>query len=340
MRHVFSGAQIFDGTRLLPNQSLIVENGLIVGLEKGLRGDVVLDGGILAPAFVDLQVNGGGGISLDAQADAGRIAAICATHIMQGCAGVLPTLMPNSKQVTERVIAASIEAAQANVPGFLGLHLHGPHLAPLHPSAPIRPMSQADLDLLVQAAKKLPVLKVTLAPEAVSLTQVADLVRAGVLVSLGHSGCDYSVARDYIAAGARCATQLFNDMAPITATAPGLAGAVLDGTLPAGIIADGVTVSPPVLRLAVAARPEGLFLISNAMGGAAPDLRVDQAIARMIRDVGLAPSRAMAMATSVPAGVIGMQNSLGHLLVGRRADMVHLDADWHLSHMWWGGVTL
>ena len=129
-------------------------------------------------------------------------------------------------------------------------------------------------------------------------------------------------------------------MAPISATAPGLAGAVLDGAMPAGIIADGATVAPPLLRLAVTARPEKLFLMSNAMGGAAPDLRLDHAIARMIRDVGLAPSRAMAMATSIPAGVIGMQNSLGHLLVGRRADMVHLDADWHLSKLWWGGVTL
>ena len=373
MRQVFSGAQIFDGTRLLPNQSLIVENGVIVGFEKGLRGDVVLDGGVLATAFVDLQVNGGGGIMLDGQADAGRIAAICATHIIRGCAGILPTLITDSTAATTRVIAASMEAAQANVPGFLGLHLEGPHLDPrkggAHDAALICPMTQTDLDLLLHAARNLPVLMVTLAPEAVSLAQVTALAQAGVLVSLGHSDCSYEVAQAYVAAGARCATHLFNGMAPISARAPGLAGVVLDSKLPAGIIADGMHVSPALLRLAVVARPEALFLVSDAMavagtdlaqmelggrqvlrrGGcltladgtlAGSDLRLDQAIALMIGDVGLAPARAMAMATSTPAGVIGMQNSLGHLLVGRRADMVHLNPDWQLSKVWWGGVTL
>ncbi len=373
MRQVLSGAQIFDGTHLLTDHALIVEDGLIVGIEPGLQGDVVLDGGILAPAFVDLQVNGGGGIMLDGEADAGRIAAICATHILLGCAGVLPTLITDTKEATARVIRAGIEAAQANVPGFLGLHLEGPHLDPrrkgAHDPALIRPMEADDLAALLDAAQKLPMLKVTLAPSSVSLEQLRALVKAGVLVSLGHSDCSYEEAMAYIAAGAGCATHLFNAMAPIMGRETGLAGAVLDTALPAGVIADGIHVSPPALRLAMAARPEGLFLVSDCMafagtdltemvlGGrhirreagrlaledgtlAGADLRLDKALWVMVRQIGVPPEKALAMVTSTPAKLIGMGGILGHLGPNSRADLVYLDADWQLSRLWWGGVAL
>ncbi len=373
MRQVFSGAQIFDGTQLLSDHALIVENGVVVGMKRDLRGDVELAGGVLAPAFVDLQVNGGGGIMLDGQADAGRIAAICATHILLGCAGVMPTLISDSKEATSRVIAACVEAAQANVPGFLGLHLEGPHLDPrrkgAHDAAFIRPMENADLAALLKAAQKLPALMVTVAPCSVSLEQVRALAQAGVIVSLGHTECTYEEALAYIEAGASCATHLFNAMAPIAARTPGLAGAVLDTSLPAGLIADGVHVSSAVLRLAMAARPEGLFLVSDSMGFAGTelaemvlngrlikrvagrltledgtiagaDLRLDRALATMVRQIGVAPSKALAMATSTPAMLIGMGNTLGHLLPERRADMVYLDPNWQLTKTWWGGVAL
>lgn len=373
MRQIFSGAQIFDGTRVLTGHTLTVDDGVVSQIAKAEAGDGGFQGGILAPAFVDLQVNGGGGIMLDGQADAGRIAAICATHILQGCRGVLPTLISDSAAATRRVIAAAIAAAQANVPGFLGLHLEGPHLDPrrkgAHDAAHIRPMEADDLDLLLQAAQKLPVLMVTVAPCAVTLDQVRALVQAGVIVSLGHTDCGYDEAMAYIAAGAGCATHLFNAMAAISARETGLAGAVLDTTLPAGIIADGIHVSAPALRLALAARPDGLFLVSDCMafagtdltemvlGGrlirrdagrltladgtiAGADLRLDRALGVMVRQVGVAPEKALAMATSTPASLIGMAGVLGHLVPGRRADMVYLDDDWQLQKIWWGGVAL
>ena len=373
MRQIFAGAQVFDGTRLLADHAVIVENGIITGVEDRPVADPMFKGGILAPAFVDLQVNGGGGIMLDGAADAGRIAAICATHILLGCAGVLPTLITDSDAATQRVIAAAIEAAQANVPGFLGLHLEGPHLdvrrKGAHDAALIRPMTAADLTILVDAAQRLPVLMVTVAPCSVTLDQVRTLVKAGAIVSLGHSECSYDEALAYIGAGAGCATHLFNAMAPMTAREMGLAGAVLDTTLAAGIIADGIHVSPAALRLAVAARPTGLFLVSDCMafagteqtemvlGGrrilreagrltledgtlAGADLRLDRALGVMVRQAGMNPEAALAMATSTPAALIGMGATLGHLAAGRRADMVYLSPNWQVEKIWWGGVAL
>lgn len=373
MRQVFTGAQIFDGTRLHDNKALIVEDGVVAGIESVKKGDFALEGGILAPAFVDLQVNGGGGIMLDCHADAGRIAAICATHILMGCVGVMPTLISDTPEATSKVIAAGIAAGQANVPGFLGLHLEGPHLDPrrrgAHDPALLRPMTDADMTQLIEAAQLLPALMVTLSPTEVTCEQIAALARAGIVVSLGHSDCTYDEASAAIAAGAGCVTHLFNAMSQMNSREPGLVGAVLGNDIAAGVIADGIHVSPVSLRVALAARPSGLFLVSDCMavagtpltemmlGGrrilrrngrltledgtlAGADLRLDQALAKMVRRVGLPADQALAMATSTPAALIGMSGRLGHLVPGRRADMVWLNPNWELKNIWWGGVAL
>jgi N-acetylglucosamine-6-phosphate deacetylase len=374
MKRIFSGARIFDGQRLHDDCALTVEDGVVTGIGPvPNHPDVIFPGGVLSPAFVDLQVNGGGGIMVDGQADAGRLAAICASHILQGCAGILPTLITDTPEATARVIEAAVAAAQANVPGFLGLHLEGPHLDPrrkgAHDAERIRPMTADDMALISGAARRLPVLMVTLAPGAASTDQITALTRAGVMVSLGHSDCTMAEARAAIAAGAACATHLFNAMSQLTAREPGLVGAVLDGTVAAGLIADGIHVAPALLRIAMAARPEGLFLVSDSMAFAGTDLaemtlgdrkvqrregritledgtlagadlRLDRAISVMVRQAGVTPERALAMATSVPAALIGVGDRLGHLLPGRRADMVHLDEDCSLTGVWWGGMRL
>jgi N-acetylglucosamine-6-phosphate deacetylase len=202
----------------------------------------------------------------------------------------------------------------------------------------------------------------TVAPEAVTPEQIAQLARAGVIVSLGHSDCSYDTARLAVSAGAGCATHLFNAMSQLGNREPGLVGAVLDGRIAAGLIADGIHVSPATLRIALAARPEGLFLVSDAMavagsgatefelGGrrilrrdgrltledgtlAGADLSLPQAVAVMVRDVGLAPEAALAMAGSRPAAVIGAAGG-GVLSKGGRADFVHLAPDWALVQVW------
>ena len=159
------------------------------------------------------------------------------------------------------MIAAGIAAARRQVPGFLGLHLEGPHLDPrrkgAHDPALIRPMTEADLVRLCDAATALPALMVTLAPAAATPEQIARLAAAGVVVSLGHSDCTLAEAQAAIAAGARCVTHLFNAMSQLGNREPGLVGAVLDSAIAAGLIADGIHVAPEVIRVALAARPGG-----------------------------------------------------------------------------------
>ncbi|WDA13272.1 N-acetylglucosamine-6-phosphate deacetylase [Paracoccus marcusii] len=351
---------LFDGAQLLDDMAVMLRDGVIEAIVPRPEGVVPMPG-ILAPGFVDLQVNGGAGLMVGAGTDAAALARICAVHRDLGCAGILPTLITDGPEVTARVLAAGIAAARVDTPGFLGLHLEGPHLDPrragAHDAALIRPMTDADMAVLIAARADLPALMVTLAPEAATPAQIAALTAAGIIVSLGHSDCTLDQAQAAFAAGARCATHLFNAMSPLGHRQPGLVGAVLSGDAQAGIIADGTHVDPAALRIALRARPGGLFLISDCMAVAGTtltefplqgrrilrrdgrltladgtlagaDLRLDRAV-RVAVAAGADPAQALAMATSVPAGLIGAK--AGRIAPGRAADLILLDADLHLT---------
>lgn len=376
MRQVFQGARLFDGRHLHRGKALLVEDGTIhaivdAGSAEALafRGDVVeLAGGTLSPGFLDLQVNGGDGIMLDGSADAARIRRICAAHIRLGATGILPTLITDTPEATAAVIAAGIAAARENVPGFLGLHLEGPHLDArrkgAHDPALIRPMDAADLELLCKAAAELPVLLVTLAPQSVTLEQIAALAQAGVIVSLGHTDSTAAEAKAAFAAGARCVTHLFNAMSQLGNREPGMVGATLDSDVYAGIITDGVHVAPEGLRIALAAKTgDGLYLVSDAMAAAGTDVTefmlggrrilrsngrltledgtlagadicLPRSIRYLVETVGAPLELALAMATSRPAACISASGRLGSIAPGLAADLVHLTDDLALGGVW------
>jgi len=372
---IYRAEWLHDGARLHHGAALWVGGGRVAGV---LPAGAPLPGGAqvhdlgaggLAPGMVDLQVNGGGGVMLGAGADAAMIARICEAHARLGATSVLPTLITDTPAVTEAVIAAAIAAHQAGRKGFAGLHLEGPHLDPkrhgAHDPALIRPMEAEDLALYLRAAAELPALMITLAPEAANPAQISELARAGVVVSLGHSDCSFETAQAAIAAGARCVTHLFNAMSPLNHRAPGLVGAAFDSDVAAGLIADGVHVADAALRLALKASAR-LFLVSDAMavagsaltaftlGGrrierregrltledgtlAGADISLPQAVARLVA-AGCGLERALAMATGVPAGLIGAR--VGRLVQGRMADFIHLGGGLDLAGVWQGGTRL
>ncbi|MTE02018.1 N-acetylglucosamine-6-phosphate deacetylase [Paracoccus sp. YIM 132242] len=365
---VLAATRIFDGRRMLTDHAVVIQGDRIAAvLPMAEAGPVERLQGTLAPGFLDLQVNGGG-VMVGGGTDVAALRHICATHQRLGCAGVLPTLITDTPQATAAVIAAGIRAV--GTPGFLGLHLEGPHLDPrrhgAHDPALIRPMEAEDLARLCDAARALPVLMVTLAPESATPDQIAALSRAGAVVSLGHTDCDHDTARAAFAAGARLVTHLFNAMSQMGHRAPGLVGAVLAGDAQAGLIADGIHVHPAAMRAALAARTEGIFLVTDCMAFAGTDrtemplqgrtihrrdgrltladgtlagadLRMDQAIRVLVDQVGIAPERALAMATAEPARAAGLSNEYGALREGRRADLVLLDDAWCLQSVWIAG---
>ncbi|TXH95361.1 MAG: N-acetylglucosamine-6-phosphate deacetylase [Pseudorhodobacter sp.] len=373
MKQAFTGADVFDGATIARDACLVVEAGHVLEIADKLPKDareIRLNGGTLAPGFLDLQVNGGGGVMVDGQTTADSLARLCALHAGLGATGILPTLITDTPKATARVIAAGIAAAKAKVPGFLGLHLEGPHLDPrrkgAHDARMIRPMTDADLALYLDAAAQLPSLMLTVAPASATSAQIAALSGAGVIVSLGHSEATHAEAQAAIAAGARAATHLFNAMSPLGNRDPGMVGAILSCDLAAGIIADGYHVAVPTLKIALAARPRGLYLVSDCMaaagsdlteftlGGrrilrrdgrltledgtlAGADLTLAQAVKVMVDRVGLPLAQALAMVTVTPAALLRRGAEFGHLNPGMTADLVYLDPGLQLAGVWRAG---
>lgn len=377
-RFALTGARIFDGDDWHDNAALVVRDGLVEAIvaagaiPSGIRR-VETGGGMLAPGFVDLQVNGGGGVMLNDHPDVASIETICRAHAPFGTTALLPTLITDTPAITAAAIAAGAEAAQQKLPGFLGLHLEGPHLSVArkgaHDPALIRPMLDADQAALIAARKKLPVLLTTIAPESVEPARVSALTKAGVVVSLGHSDTGYANARAFAEAGASVVTHLFNAMSQIGNREPGLAGAAIDiGTLFAGIIADGIHVDPATMVIALRAKqgPGKIVLVTDAMATigtdmtsftlngriiyrkdgslrladgtlAGADLDMISAVRYVHRVVGLDLAEALRMASLYPAQAIGQSHRLGRFANGTAADIVALSDDLDVRDVWIGG---
>ncbi|PTV95149.1 N-acetylglucosamine 6-phosphate deacetylase [Rhodobacter aestuarii] len=374
-RVIFTGARFFDGAAFHEGQALVVCDGrieAITPLAQCPEGEqIALKGGVLAPGLVDLQVNGGGGVMLGAGDDpVQEIATICTAHAALGTTSVLPTLITTSAAETRKVLAAGV-AAVGRVPGFLGLHLEGPHLDPkrpgCHPAQHIRPMDQDDLETLCEARAGLPALKITLAPAAVTPEQIARLTEAGVVVFLGHAECSFAEAQAASQAGARGVTHLFNAMSQLGSREPGLVGAALSLPFAVGLIADGIHVAPETAKLALQLAGDRIFLVTDAMAAAGTDLaafdlagqrilRADgalrtengtlagadlslpQALRFCLGTLGLPPAQALAMMTARPADVIGAR--AGRIAPGYPADLLHFTEDWQLARIWQGGAEL
>ncbi|WP_170475629.1 N-acetylglucosamine-6-phosphate deacetylase [Ruegeria arenilitoris] len=291
----FAGGQIFDGETLLFGYAVRFRNGIWDEMfpETELSAEDRIEdlaGDILSPGYVDLQVNGGGGVMFNDDPSVETLAIIASAHRDLGATSILPTLITDTPEKTRAAVDAAIQACQEGVPGVVGLHLEGPHLSQrrkgAHDAALIRPMLPADLDLILDAAEQLPTLMVTLAPESTTPDQVRVLSQAGVVVSLGHTDAPFDTCISFAGAGARCATHLFNAMSQLGSREPGLVGAVLsNGGIFAGLIADGVHVHPETMRAAWLAKrgPGQIFLVSDAMAVAGTKLTEFKLEGRLIQ---------------------------------------------------------
>lgn len=362
----FRGGRIFDGSHLHDGWALQVENGVVTTLGRDDRvlsvgEEIDLSGDILAPAFVDLQVNGGGGVMFNDAPTAETLAKMAEAHAGLGTGTILPTLITDTPDHTRAAIEAVEVAVREGVAGIAGLHLEGPHLSlarkGAHDPALIRPMTQEDLALLIDAAGRLPLLMMTLAPESVTRNQVSEMARAGILVSLGHTDTDYATCLAYQEAGATCVTHLFNAMRGLNSREPGVVGAALDcGGLSTGLIADGIHVHPASIRVAIAAKrgPGEIYLVTDAMAPAGTDMKTFELNGREIRrdsgqltladgtlagadldltravkvlteDVGVSLEWALHAATAVPARIARSQ--AGAMKPGAPASLVRIAAD-------------
>jgi N-acetylglucosamine-6-phosphate deacetylase len=374
-----AGARIFTGDRFLEQHAVLLDGDTIAGVAPTaeLPADlerVALAGGILAPGFVDAQVNGGGGVLFNATPDAASLAKLAAAHARHGSTALLPTFITDRPERMALAIAAASEAIAAGTPGIVGLHLEGPFLAAsrkgAHDPALIRKLTDADVDLLLGTG--IETLLLTLAAENATPRLIRRLTDGGAIVSLGHSDASYEVAMEAAEAGARGVTHLFNAMSPLGHRAPGLVGAALDHCgLWVGLIADGIHVHPAALATAIRAKrgPARLFLVTDAMppagdpndsfdlngrkvtrrGGvltladgtlAGSVLTMDAAVAFTVDRIGVPLDEALRMASLYPAQFLRLDGTRGRIAPGYRADLVHLDATLAAQKTWQNGRPL
>jgi N-acetylglucosamine-6-phosphate deacetylase len=379
MRQALVGADIFDGERILSDRALILDGGRIVDViaDAGLPASLprrALAGGLIAPGFIDLQVNGGGGVMLNDAPTSAAMAAIAAAHRRFGTTGLLPTLITDTEATTDAAIAAAAEAVRS-APGVLGLHLEGPHLAPArrgaHLPALMKPLDAAAVRRLKAAHAAIGTLFVTMAVEQAPPDLIRDLAAAGIVVSLGHSDASHEAATAAIRAGARSVTHLFNAMSQLGSRAPGLVGAALDaGEAWCGIIADGHHVHPATLRLALRSKrgPGRLLLVTDAMATvgsagdsfllngriaqrregrlvlddgtlAGSDIDMSAAVRYAVDHLDVSRDEALRMASFYPAQVIGHDDRRGRIAPGLAADIVHLDDGLRVQDTWIAGIA-
>lgn len=372
--HALVNATVFTGDAELEGAAVLIDAGRIVALVPAgeqPRSACVEDlgGGLLAPGFIDLQVNGGGGVLFNATPTVEAIRRIAAAHRRFGTTGFLPTVISDRLAVRQAAVAAVRGAIAAGVPGVLGIHLEGPHIAPsrrgVHDASVLGPAGEADMAVMTADTGGRTL--VTLAPEVAGPELVGRLAAAGVRLAAGHSAATYDEAMAGFAAGIGGVTHLYNAMSPLATREPGLVGAALDRDgVWCGIIIDGHHVHDAAVRLAWRAKPPGgLILVTDAMppvGAAGPftlygdaitvadgrcttadgrlagsALDMASAVRNAVRRIGIPIAEALRMASTYPAAALGIDGERGRIAPGMIADLVHLAPALVARATWIGG---
>jgi len=368
MRATLVGGRVLTPDGFEADLPVSVEGDRIVAVGGIPEGEIVdLEGRLLVPGFVDLQVNGGGDVLLNDSPDAATMARIADAHLRFGTTSLLPTLISDSLDKTASAIAALNET---EIPGVTGLHVEGPFLSPerkgVHDEAMFRPMDEETLALASSLRRGRTVL--TVAPEVVPPDYVSRLTAAGVIVCAGHSAATYEEVRGALDAGLAGFTHLFNAMSPLESRAPGMVGAALeDRRAWCSVIVDNYHVHPATLRIAIQAKPKGsIFLVTDAMppvggvsdsfvfrgeritcrdGRCATDqtlagscLDMATALRNTVRDLGVELGEACRMASLYPARALGLDHEIGRIAPGFRADLVALNDRLEVERVWRGGV--
>lgn len=371
-RASLTNARIFDGDSLRDGMAAVIARGRIEALVPAAELDPAipsldLEGGVLAPGFIDAQVNGGGGVLLNENPSVAVVRRMAEAYRAFGTTGLLPTVITDRTDIIHDAARAVRDARRAGVPGILGIHIEGPFLDPrrrgAHPPEHIRPITPEDVAWLKDLDCGIVLL--TVAPSHVAPVTIRDLAKAGIIISLGHSEATAAEAGAALAAGARGFTHLFNAMSQLQHREPGMVGAALaDERSYCGIIADGHHVDPLALRVALAAKPRGrIFLVTDAMppaAGGPPSfalqgrritarngrleldagtlagsiLTMDQALRYCIASLGLDLAEALRMATLYPAAFLGLDGELGRIAPGYRANLVHLTDELAVTRTW------
>jgi len=377
MKYALIGARIFDGYSIVEQSALLVENDQIIDIVPSSSvgtsyEKIELQGGLLAPGFIDLQINGAGGVLLNNAPTEETMQIMADSIAAYGVTRILPTLISDDQTVTREAVQAALSATKKNS-GVLGIHIEGPFFnskkSGVHQKDKIRVLQEDDWDWLTQLAA-IPAI-VTLAPEKMQLDEIEKMDRLGIRICAGHTNAHYDDIAEAHEKGLSGFTHLFNAMRAMNSREPGVVGAALSlNNTWAGIIADGIHVHPASINTAIEAKSyEKIFLVSDAMATVASDtnqfklynetielkdgqlinsegrlagsaISLLDAVQYCINEVNIPAEKVLAMASRVPAEFMQLDDQFGTFSKGKTADICWLSDDWNIQKVWRSGKPL
>jgi len=358
---------IYGEQSILKDYAVVIKNDLIDSIVYSSELDpnikkINLNGANLCPGFIDLQINGCGGVMFNDTISENTLEIMQATNLKSGTTSYLPTLITSSDSDMLKAIEITKSFLVKKHYQVLGLHLEGPFISleksGIHNKSFIKAPNQSIIDIICSNSET--VKTITIAPEVTSSKTIKQLVASGIKVSIGHSNGTYTQAKEAIDNGASLATHLFNAMSPMTGREPGLVGAVYDNEIYAGIIVDGFHVSYPNIRISKQIMTDKLMLVTDAtapaganidqfnfvgttvyykdgkcfgedgtLGGSA--ITLIESIEQCVKHVGIELDEAIRMATIYPARAISIDAKLGSICEGKIANLAIFDKDYKVN---------
>jgi len=360
MKYAVTNCDIHTGEEILYDKAIVIKDEYIheiIDLDKIPIDLEVIDlkGANIAPGFIDLQVNGGGGCLFNDNPTVESISRIFQGHKRYGTTNFLPTIITTTNEKIHQAIDSVKECLTHKTNGVLGLHIEGPFInqkkAGVHDKKYIRSFSENDLDFIRKNSQG-SIKMITLSPEFVNENQIKSLKECGIIISAGHSSATYDQSIESFKWGITNVTHLFNAMSLFESREPGLVGATFDKeSIWAGIIVDGHHVNFASVRVAKKIKKNKLFLVTDAMPPVGSDiskyklgdlevlckdkkcitmdgvlagsaLDMATAVRNCVQKVEIPLDEALRMASTYPAENLGLNKILGKIKPGFLANMV------------------
>lgn len=362
MKTAFHNGRIFTGHTFIEGP-VVVDGRTIVASNTPADVSIDLQGGILAPALIDIQLYGGNNQLFGEHPSVGSLKATVEYSLAGGTTHILPTVATNSQEIMNAAIEAVREYWNLGLPGVAGLHLEGPYInhakRGAHIPGFIKKPTLNDVEELMRTGMGV-IKMMTLAPEVCPPEVITYLQQHGVIISAGHTNATFEEANKAFANGITLATHLFNAMSPLQHRAPGVTGAIFyNNNVHATIIADGHHVDYPIISIAKKIMGERLLLITDAvttntsglyqhqlkgdkyvmpdgtLSGSA--LTMLKSVHNCIQHAGISLDESLRMASLYPAKVLQLNHQLGKIENGYNAELIWLDENLQLKGVYTNG---
>lgn len=364
MKAIVNG-ELFIGNKFYTGKVLIIDGERIVDIipqeelttTYGNIETIDAENAYVTPGFIDLQLNGCGGVLFNDDISLETLDTMNKTNLKYGCTSFTPTLITTGDENIEKALELVKGIENKGKYGVVGLHIEGPYISlqkkGIHNPKFIRKADEAMIDKMVEAGKE-NVRIVTLAPENTDKKIISKLNAAGIHVAVGHSNATYEQVKEKEGFGITLATHLYNGMSSFNHREPGVVGAVFDSDIKAGVIADGFHCHYSAIKSAIKVMGERLYLVTDAvspvgtdmeyfyfegnkvfykdgkcfgedgtLGGSA--LTMDAGVRNLVKYCDITLEEAVRMATLYPAKAVNIDNEYGKLQPGCFADIVFLD---------------